>query len=118
MVQGMRRYAAWCARIRRAVASRRHHPLSMTSTPATATYCVRVAAHFSSGSASREHIMTWSFALGSTCFLIAPFPGYADLVGMTVVAMTFFVGSLFFTAGGAMQTWLSAAERHVSSAGR
>jgi hypothetical protein len=62
--------------------------------------------------------MAWAFALGSACFLIGPFPGYADLVGVTVVAVTFFVGSLLFTAGGAVQTWLSAADRHARPMGR
>ena len=27
---------------------------------------------------TRERWMAWSFALGSACFLIGPFPGYAD----------------------------------------
>jgi hypothetical protein len=62
--------------------------------------------------------MAWAFAMGSACFLIGPFPGYADLVGATVDAVTFFVGSLLFTAGGAVQTWLSAADRHSGPAGR
>jgi len=51
--------------------------------------------------------MAWSFAIGSTCFLVGPFPGYAELVGGKADAATFFVGSIFFTAGGAMQVWLS-----------
>ena len=32
---------------------------------------------------SRERWMALFFALGSTCFLIGPFPGYAQLVGAT-----------------------------------
>src|SRR3954451_10185246 len=48
--------------------------------------------------------MAWLFAIGSLCFLVGPFPGYADLVGPEVDALTFFVGSLFFTGGGALQT--------------
>ena len=67
---------------------------------------------------TRERWMALSFALGSTCFLIGPFPGYADLVGATADAVTFFVGSLLFTTGGALQTWLAAAERHHPGAGR
>ena len=67
---------------------------------------------------SRERWMALSFALGSTCFLIGPFPGYADLVGATADAVTFFVGSLLFTTGGALQTWLAAAGRHHPGAGR
>ena len=55
------------------------------------------------------------FAAGSTCFLIGPFPGYVDLVGPEADALTFFVGSILFTAGGAFQSWIawrqSSAER-------
>ncbi len=38
--------------------------------------------------------MALSFALGSTCFLVGPFPGYAQLVGDSADAITFFVGSI------------------------
>jgi hypothetical protein len=62
--------------------------------------------------------MAWAFALGSACFLLGPFPGYAELVGGTVDAFTFFVGSLLFTTGGGLQTWLSVGDRHVGPAGR
>jgi hypothetical protein len=51
------------------------------------------------------------FAAGSTCFLIGPFPGYVQLVGPEADALTFFVGSVFFTAGGALQTWLAYGQR-------
>jgi hypothetical protein len=51
--------------------------------------------------------MALFFALGSTCFLVAPFPGYVQLVGASADAITFFVGSILFTAGGALQTWLA-----------
>lgn len=44
-----------------------------------------------------------AFAAGSACLLLGPFRGYADLVGATAVAVTFVVGSLFFTTGGALQ---------------
>ncbi len=53
---------------------------------------------------SRERWMALSFAIGSTCFLVGPFPGYAELVGDRADAVTFFVGSIFFTAGGALQS--------------
>jgi hypothetical protein len=52
-------------------------------------------------------VMALSFAIGSTCFLVGPFPGYLDLVGPTADAVTFFVGSIFFTVGGAFQTGLA-----------
>src|SRR6516165_11821831 len=62
--------------------------------------------------------MALLFALGSTCFLIGPFPGYANLVGDTADAVTFFVGSIFFTAGGAVQTFIAYPERRSRGAGR
>ncbi len=51
--------------------------------------------------------MALSFAIGSLCFLVGPFPGYAELVGAEADAITFFVGSIFFTVGGALQVSLS-----------
>jgi len=45
------------------------------------------------------------FALGSTCFLIAPFPGFVELVGSRVDGLVFFVGSIFFTSAAAL-LWL------------
>jgi hypothetical protein len=62
--------------------------------------------------------MAWAFALGSTCFLVGPFPGYASLVGATADAVTFFVGSILFTIGGSLQTWLAIPGRHGDAAGR
>jgi len=67
---------------------------------------------------SRERWMALLFAIGSLCFLIGPFPGYTSLVGASAVAITFFAGSIFFTAGGAVQTWLAAPARHHPGAGR
>jgi hypothetical protein len=61
---------------------------------------------------SRERWMAAAFALGSLCFFVGPFPGYGSLVGATAAAATFFVGSLLFTAGGALQTWIAARDRH------
>jgi hypothetical protein len=62
--------------------------------------------------------MAACFATGSTCFLVGPFPGYASLVGETADAITFFVGSIFFTSGGALQSSLAFAHRHAPGAGR
>ena len=56
---------------------------------------------------SRQRWMALCFALGSTCFLIGPFPRYAQLVGDTADAVTFFVGSILFTTGGALQSSLA-----------
>ena len=61
--------------------------------------------------------MALSFAIGSTCFLVGPFPGYAELVGGRADAVTFFVGSIFFTLGGALQSWLAFADRGEPGAG-
>jgi hypothetical protein len=62
--------------------------------------------------------MALLFAIGSTCFLIGPFPGYVDLVGPGADAVTFFVGSIFFTGGGALQTALAFERRREPGAGR
>ena len=67
---------------------------------------------------TREHWMALCFALGSACFLVGPFPGFGDAAGPGAVAVTLFAGSILFTAGGALQTWLSVPERGRSAAGR
>src|SRR5688572_23440161 len=56
---------------------------------------------------SRERWMALLFGIGSTCFLVGPFPGYAQLVGAATVGVTFFVGSIFFTGGGLLQSSLA-----------
>jgi hypothetical protein len=43
------------------------------------------------------------FAVGSLCFLVAPFPGFLSAVGSTVDGIVFFVGSLFFTSAATLQ---------------
>jgi hypothetical protein len=43
------------------------------------------------------------FAIGSTCFLVGPFPGFVELVGSTVDGIVFFVGSIFFTSAATLQ---------------
>jgi hypothetical protein len=43
--------------------------------------------------------------------MIGPFPGYAQLVGDSADAVTFFVGSILFTIGGGLQSWLAWPER-------
>jgi hypothetical protein len=63
---------------------------------------------------TRRRWMAFFFAVGSTCFLIGPFPGYAQLVGETADAVTFFVGSILFTAGGALQSWMAWDERRTA----
>jgi hypothetical protein len=60
---------------------------------------------------SRRRWMALFFALGSTCFLVGPFPGYLQLVGARADGITFFVGSILFTLGGGLQSWLAWTER-------
>src|SRR2546430_17653413 len=43
------------------------------------------------------------FAVGSACFLVAPFPGFVELVGSSADGVVFFVGSLFFTSAALLQ---------------
>jgi len=67
---------------------------------------------------TRRRWMALAFALGSACFLIGPFPGYVQLVGDSADGVTFFVGSILFTLGGALQSWLAWPERRAESGGR
>jgi hypothetical protein len=67
---------------------------------------------------SSRRWMALCFALGSTGFLLGPFPGYAQLVGDSAVAVTFFAGSILFTAGGALQSRLAWRERRSPDGGR
>lgn len=67
---------------------------------------------------SRERWMAVLFATGSLCFLVGPFPGYANLVGERADAITFFAGSILFTAGGLVQTWLAGERRFTDAGGR
>src|ERR1700760_3139296 len=67
---------------------------------------------------TRERWMALLFLTGSLCFLIGPFPGFASLVGDRADAITFFVGSILFTAGGALQVWVAKPERSAPEAGR
>jgi hypothetical protein len=62
--------------------------------------------------------MAVAFGVGSACFFVGPFPGYAQLVGARADGITFFVGSLFFTVGGALQTSSAYGRRHEPGAGR
>src|SRR6478672_3639457 len=67
---------------------------------------------------TRERWMAACFAAGSTCFLVGPAPGYASLVGEQADAITFFVGSILFTAGGALQSILAFPGRRADAGGR
>ncbi len=65
-----------------------------------------------------DQLMAAAFAVGATCFLIGPFPGYLSLVGTKAAAITFFVGSIFFTTGGALQSTLAFPGRDERPSGR
>lgn len=43
------------------------------------------------------------FAIGSSCFAIGPIPAYADAIGPRADAITYFVGSIFFTTAAFLQ---------------
>ena len=43
------------------------------------------------------------FAIGSVCFAVGAAPGYVDWVGTDADAITFFVGSIFFTSAAYLQ---------------
>lgn len=43
------------------------------------------------------------FALGSACFALGSVPAYANAVGPTTDSVTYFVGSIFFTAASSLQ---------------
>jgi len=67
---------------------------------------------------TRRRWMALAFALGSACFLIGPFPGYVQLVGDSADGITFFVGSILFTLGGAIQSRLAWPVRRSEDGGR
>jgi hypothetical protein len=62
------------------------------------------AARKAQSAAGRGRGLTWwtglLFAVGSTCFVVGPVPAYAEAVGARLDALTFFIGSLFFTTAG------------------
>ena len=62
--------------------------------------------------------MALLFSAGSICFLVGPAPGYIDLVGPQAAAVTFFAGSILFTAAGALQTSLAWPARRSPGEGR
>ncbi len=62
--------------------------------------------------------MALCFAVGSVGFVVGPIPGYAQLAGSLGTAWTFFAGSIFFTIGGAIQSWIAWPDRQLARAGR
>lgn len=51
------------------------------------------------------------FGLGSLCFVVGPLTSYSNAVGGHADALTFFIGSILFTLGGATQCVLAMPER-------
>jgi hypothetical protein len=47
--------------------------------------------------------IAWLFMIGSACFVLGSFPPYLNAVGEAVDAMTYFVGSIFFTSASFLQ---------------
>ena len=54
--------------------------------------------------------IAWLFIIGSSCFALGSAPFYAQSVDPSVVGVTFFVGSLFFTGAGLLQFLQALAE--------
>ncbi len=65
------------------------HALAFAPTPST--------------QAAWDRTIAVGFAVGSTCFLIGPFPGFVQLVGVGADAAVFFAGSIFFTLAAALE---------------
>ncbi|MCG2623189.1 chloride channel protein [Arthrobacter sp. I2-34] len=51
----------------------------------------------------RDRRIAWFFIIGSSLFALGAVPPYAEAVGLRVDAVTFFVGSLFFTCAAFLQ---------------
>jgi hypothetical protein len=47
--------------------------------------------------------MAWLFAVGSTCFVVGFRAGVRERGGATLDSVTYFVGSIFFTAASYLQ---------------
>jgi hypothetical protein len=51
----------------------------------------------------RDRWIAWLFIIGSSLFALGAVPFYAEAVGLRLCAVTFFVGSLFFTCAAFLQ---------------
>lgn len=51
----------------------------------------------------RDRWIAWLFIIGSSLFALGAVPSYAEAVGLRLCALTFFVGSLFFTSASFLQ---------------
>ncbi len=54
-------------------------------------------------STERNRWIAWLFIIGSSLFALGAVPLYAEAVGLRLCAVTFFVGSLFFTSAAFLQ---------------
>ena len=48
-------------------------------------------------------MIAWLFIIGSACFVLGSAPAYLNAVGGTLDGITYFVGSIFFTAASFWQ---------------
>ena len=71
--------------------------------------------------------IAWLFIVGSACFVLGSVPAYIDAVGETTDAVTYFVGSLFFTGAAFGQlvqaqtpelTGINVVKQHVRASAR
>jgi hypothetical protein len=53
--------------------------------------------------AAWDRAIAAGFAVGSTCFLVGPFPGFVQLVGAGADGAVFFAGSVFFTLAAGLE---------------
>jgi len=67
---------------------------------------------------SKGRLIAASFMIGSTCFALGSFPLYFEHIGVTIVAATFFVGSIFFTAAALGQLTDAITVRHAHRGAR
>jgi hypothetical protein len=67
------------------------------STPTASTFSVRAEP------ARLNSAIAWLFMLGASCFALGTIPAYVHAVGADADAMTFFVGSIFFTSASYCQ---------------
>jgi hypothetical protein len=80
------------------------------STPAASVSASGAASHALAPPVRRRLRLrreAWGFAIGSLFFFVGAVPFYAEWAGAVVVGVTFFIGSLFFTAAGFIQLSLS-----------
>ena len=53
--------------------------------------------------ADLNKVIAWLFVIGSALFVLGSVPAYVNAVGATADSVTYFVGSIFFTAASYAQ---------------